>query len=44
MSKLTPAAEYCKSLLEKFPKTPILTLAKKAVKDQKKLFLIIVYI
>lgn len=31
-------SDYVKSLLKKFPQTPILTLAKKAAKDEPKLF------
>lgn len=38
MRKLTPASQYCKELLEKYSRTPILTLAKKAIKDEPKLF------
>lgn len=37
--KKTIAAEYCRELLKKYPNTPILTLAKKAFKDDPELFL-----
>lgn len=38
-NEITLTTEYCKELLRKFPTTPILTLAKKAYKDEPKLFL-----
>lgn len=38
MSNQSIQSEYCKQLLEKYPQTPILTLAKKAFKDESKLF------
>lgn len=34
----TPAGEYCKELLRKYPKTPMLTLAKKAIADSPSMF------
>ena len=38
-NKKSVATEYCRELLQQFPQTPILTLAKKAYKDNPLLFL-----
>ncbi len=38
MSKPSVSNEFCRELCEKFPATPTLTLAKKAYKEQPKLF------